>query len=112
MHTTTETAYNVTSLGGNQYKVIATTSDDFDTTVYTFDFDGYTPLTDEQYNTLHEAGVTIPEMFFCPSLYGEFVNRNFEGAAELMAFYAFVDNNPYPDDRITDMIAEANYLFD
>lgn len=33
-------------------------------------------------------------------------------AAELIAFYAFVDNNPYPDDRISDMIAEANYLFD
>lgn len=110
MYANTETAYNVTSLGGNQYKVIATTIDG--TTTYTFDLDGYTPITDEQYDTLHEAGVTIPDTFICPSIYGDLVDRSEEGAAELMAFYAFVDANLYPDDRITNMIADANYLFD
>ena len=110
MQATTDTSYNVTSLGGNQYKVIANTSDS--TKTYTFDFDGYTPLTDEQYNTLQEAGVTIPDTFICHSIYGDLVDRSEEGAAELMAFYAFVDANLYPDDRISDMIAEANYLFD
>jgi 2',3'-cyclic-nucleotide 2'-phosphodiesterase (5'-nucleotidase family) len=99
MQATTDTTYNVTSLGGNQYKVIATTSDS--TKTYTFDFDGYTPITDDQYDTLHEAGVTIPDTFICPSIYGDLVDTS----EELMAFYAFVDANPYPDDRITDMIA-------
>ena len=101
--TNTDTAYNVTSLGGNQYKVIATTIDS--TTTYTFDFDWYTPVTDEQYNTLVDAGVDAPDTFICPSIYGDLVDRSEDWASELMAFYAFVDANPYPDERITDMIA-------
>jgi hypothetical protein len=115
MQTTTGTpdiTYKVTSLGGNQYQVIATTSDElddtiiFDTTSYTFNFDGFTPLTDEQYKILDTSGVKVPARYICPSMLSNYtIDLEGEMAAQLMAFYAFVEANPY-----SNMIASSGNI--
>jgi hypothetical protein len=114
---TTSTKHKVTSLGGNQYQVIATTSDElddtiiFDTTAYTFNFDGFTPLTDEQYKMLDTSGVKIPTRYICPSMLSNYpIDLEEEMAAQLMAFYAFVEANPYSEASIARMIASSGNI--